>query len=211
MKYLENQKNLFNILLITLISIFILLLFRNIGLYPIVFADEYVYSKFSRLLPLNEVYVPNYLYFKIYSITNSCGDKFLDCTKIINALFFVSALPFIYLICRSIAGTFTSLLIAVLAIIGPINSYTAYFMPESMYFLSFWASVWILLKQDHDSTNYKWILAGAIYGVSILVKPHSLFFLPAILIYLLHMHFRAKTLLSWKSFDSIIFFSQLRL
>ena len=57
--------------------IFLFLLIRNAGLYPSVFADEYTYSKLSRLLPLSESSIPGYLYLKLYSVTNSCGDGFL--------------------------------------------------------------------------------------------------------------------------------------
>lgn len=202
----ENQKKTTNALLTILISVFIFILFRNTGIYPIIFSDEYAYSKLSRLIPNSEAYVPNYLYFNIYSITNSCGNYFLHCAKILNAFFFILSAPFIYLICRSITSRITSIIIVTLTITGPINSYTAYFMPESLYFLSFWLSIWVLLKLSDISTSKKWFTAGCIYGASALIKPHSLFFLPAILIYISYIHFRADVLFSSKTIKSIAFF-----
>ena len=206
MHELEKRNKTKNTLLLISISTFIFILFRNTGIYPIIFSDEYAYSKLSRLIPNSEAHVPNYLYFNIYSITNSCGNYFLHCAKILNAFFFILSAPFIYLICRSITSRLTSIIIVTLAITGPINSYTAYFMPESLYFLSFWLSIWALLKLSDISTSKKWFTAGCIYGASALIKPHSLFFLPAILIYISYIHFRADVLFSSKPIKSIAFF-----
>ncbi|HQW19724.1 MAG TPA: hypothetical protein PLI90_03505, partial [Rhodocyclaceae bacterium] len=89
---------LFGIALVVAVS----LLFKNLGLYPIVMDDEYAYSKFTRLLPFSKSVFPNYLFFIVYRVTNYCGDGFLDCARILNVLFFVSAAPFIYLIGRQI-------------------------------------------------------------------------------------------------------------
>lgn len=166
------------------ILIFFSLIFRNLGLYPSVFADEYTYSKLSRLLPLSESSIPGYLYLWLYSHTNYCGDGFLGCAKILNSFLFVAAVPFIYLTSNKTASSGVSLIVSLLAVVGPINSYTAYFMPESFYFLSFWVLCWYLLCLDPTSSRYRWLTAGLIYGVSALVKPHSIFFLPAISAYI---------------------------
>ena len=160
------------------------LIFRNAGLYPTVFADEYSYSKFSRLIPLSDSYIPGYLYLWIYSHTNYCGDSFLSCAKIINTFLFIFAAPFVYLISKKAAGTGASIIVSLLAVAGPINSYTAYFMPESFYFLSFWILCWYLLSLGSKSSKYGWLTAGMIYGASSLVKPHAILFLPAIFTYI---------------------------
>lgn len=176
------------------IFVFFFLLFRNIGLYPTVFADEYTYSKLSRLLPLAESSIPGYLYLWLYSYTNYCGDGFLECAKLINNAFFVGAVPFIFLIARRVAGPYLSLAVSFLAIIGPISSYTAYFMPESFYFLSFWVLCWCLLNIKPQSGRCVWFAAGTIYGVSSLIKPHSIFFLPAVIIYIAFVFFQGRPL-----------------
>jgi len=175
---------------------FLFLLIRNSGLYPSVFADEYTYSKLSRLLPLSESSIPGYLYLKLYSVTNYCGDGFLGCAKIINAFVFILATPFIYLTARRVADQGVSAIVSFLAVIGPINSYTAYFMPESFYFLSFWVFCWYLLSLSVNSEKWHWFIAGVTYAVSALIKPHSIFFLPAVFTYIGFIFFRERRLFS---------------
>lgn len=176
-----------NFLIFAVTVVFLALLFRNYGIYPVVFADEYIYSKFSRLLPLSDSTIPGYLYLGIYKITNICGDGFLDCARILNTLFFVAAAPFIYLTARRVCTGSVASIIAFLALLGPSNSYTAYYMPEALYFFSFWLLTWFILQLDNSSDSSSWCLSGMLLGLSALVKPHSLFFLPAIVIYIVYV------------------------
>lgn len=166
------------------------------GLYPTVFADEYLYSKFARLKPLNEAILPNFLYFSLYRVTNYCGDGFLACARTLNALFFVAAAPFIFMTARTVASSPASLAISALVLISPISNHTAYFMPESLYFFGFWAFVWSLLRLEAKSPIHNWAGSGAIYGLLALVKPHALLFMPAILLYTIHLCFRQQVLFS---------------
>ena len=149
-------------------------------------SDEYNYSKFSRLLPLADAIAPSYLYLAIYRATNLCGDGFYDCAKIFNALFFVASAPFIYLTARRTCSKNVSSIVALLALLGPVNSYTAYYMPEALFFFSFWLLTWFILRLDHSSSSKSWSFGGILLGLSALVKPHALFFLPAIVIYILY-------------------------
>ena len=171
-------------LLLILIATSFLLVIRNTGLYPTI-PDEYRYIKFSRLLPLEEANIPSYLYFFTYKITSLCGDGFFACARVLNVFFFTLAIPFIYHIGRKITGSKTALLIAILSIIGPINTYTAYFMPESLYFLSFWLFTYFALSIKKELSVSRWVFYGAIFGLSALIKPHALFLVPALAIYLL--------------------------
>ena len=173
-----------NLLLVAVPAVFVALLFRNSGLYPSVFADEHAYSTAARLLPFSNSPFPDYGYLAIYSLTNSCGDGFLACARILNAAAFVAASPFIYATARRVCTDGVAFLLMVLALTGPINIYTAYFMPEALYFLSFWVFAWFLLGIDSLSDRRKWILAGALLGAAALVKPHALLLLPAVLLYL---------------------------
>lgn len=200
MASLTNRLNLLFIMLrpkfkllaaTTLIMLSAMLIFRNTGLYPTVFADEYTYSKFARLLPLDQVAIPGYLYLSVYSLTTFCGDGFLNCARLLNVIFFVAAAPFIYLIGVKLSSRRSAALIAGLALISPLSTYTAYFMPESLYFLSFWVFTYLLLKLNRESSLWSWLLLGAAFGVSALIKPHALFLSPAILIYLLLVQFQA--------------------
>lgn len=187
---LRNNRIYFFIAAIALI--FIGLLIRNSGLYVTVLSDEYVQSKISRLLPFSGSEVPEYLYMAIYRLTSICGDGFLTCARIFNALFFVSAAPFIYLIARKVASAKTATFIALLSLLGPINSYTAYYMPESLYFLGFWIFVWFLLRLSDSSNSKDWVTSGVIFGGLALIKPHALFFVPAIILYIVYITIKSE-------------------
>lgn len=161
------------------------LLLRNEGLYPIVFADELSYSKFARLVPLQDALLPNFLYFAIYRTTNFCGDGFLGCARMLNVLFFTLSFPFIYATAKKFVSKPFAGLVAFLTLAGASNSYTAYFMPEALYFLSFWMLAWSLIRLNEASSAAKWLMPGFILGILSLVKPHGLFLFPALLVYCL--------------------------
>jgi len=171
------------VLLIAAVAVFGALLLRDHELYPSVFADEWAYSTASRLLPFANSPLPNYAYLGVYSLTNVCGEGFLACARVINAAAFVAATPFIYLTARRVCTRGVATLLTVLALLGPINTYTAYFMPEALYFLAFWAFAWFILGLDSSSDRRKWAVAGILLGGVTLVKPHGLFLIPAVLLY----------------------------
>lgn len=180
-----------------LLAIFILfefffLVFRNMGMQPVVLADEYTYSKFSRLIPYSDANIPDYLYFLIYHATNVCGPGFLECSRILNTIFFVLSAPFIYSICKKYCSKQNSLLITVISLLSPTNIYTGYFMPESLYFLSFWAFIWLLTNAVQNPNRFSWATAGCILGTSALIKPHALFLLPASILYIIYISFSTK-------------------
>lgn len=166
---------------------------RNNGLYPIVFADEYTYSMSTRLHAISLSSIPNYLYLATFRTTNFCSDDYLSCVRILNALFFIGATPFIYLTARRLATPLASAVVTVLAVVSPLNSYTAYFMPEAFYFFGFWVFVWSLLSLGMESSNLRWAIAGALFGLCTLIKPHALFFAPAILAYIAFYSYRTAS------------------
>ncbi len=199
MKYLLFIKKLYNhkmkidcILIIGIFILFIVLLLRSTGMYPVVFADEYSYSKFSRLIPFSEAPYPNYLYFYIYSFSKMCNEGFLHCVRIMNITFFLLSAPFIYSIAKRTCPEIIALLITLIALAGPINSYTIYFIPESLYFLCFWIITWIVLNENYFFDYKFWILTGVIVGISALVKPHALFLLMPIVLYIIIHNFKSE-------------------
>jgi len=165
-------------------GIFIAILMRNSALYPSIFADEYNDSTASRLLPLSQAPIANYLYLWTYRLTNVCGDGFLSCARILNTLFFILACPFIYQTAKRVCSKSIAKYIAILSIIGPINIYTANFMPEAMYFLAFWIFAWYTLGLNSDSSLKSWFGVGVLIGICMLIKPHGVFLLPPVLLYL---------------------------
>jgi phosphoglycerol transferase len=174
----------FLILLILSGLVFLYLLLRNTGLYVNVIPDEYIYSRFARLLPASKADIPNYLYYMLFGLTNHCGEGFLECARIINSLLFVAASPFVYFIAVKVTTKPMATIVSIAAIIGPINYYTAFFMPESFYFFWFWLLIWYLLKLDVKEDISRWAIAGALYALLALIKPPAVFFLPAIVAYI---------------------------
>jgi hypothetical protein len=168
--------------------IFTWLLLRSYGLGPAVFADEWYYSKMSRLMPISEAIVPSYLYLWMFRSTNACGTGFLDCVRVGNELLFIGAAPFLYLVTRRVAGQGVSLLVAVLSMLAPFNLYTAFFMPEATYYFGFAVLSWVTLGWGGREENQGWVrmglATGAVLGVMSLIKVHALFLLPALAVYL---------------------------
>ncbi len=171
------------------VLIFVVLLMRTLGVYPVVFGDEYTYSSLSRLLPFSASYIPGYLYLGVYRLTSMCGDGFLDCARVLNVMFFMAAAPFIYLVARRACTQNVSLWVTALAMIAPINSFTIYFMPEPLYFLSFWICLWYFLSLSVTSSLGNWAIFGILLGLSALVKPHAMFIVPALAATTVYMQF----------------------
>ena len=162
-------------LCIVCIIVGVVLVLRNLGLYPSVFADEWTYSRESRLLPLSGASIPSYLYYAIYGATNACGSAFLECARVANVVFFVLAAPFIYATCRSVATPGLSAFVAAIAVMLPLNVYTTYFMPESLYFIAFWVYAWAALRFSGMRPLSYGLLVGAMLGTASLVKVHAVF------------------------------------
>lgn len=183
---MARQSELMDCILIGTFSLFFIisLSLLHAGLYPTVFSDEWIYSSSSRLLPLSESISPSYLYLLLFKSTNYCGASFLSCARFINVCFFSAALPFIYLISRMVVSRKVAIYIAVFSLLGPINSYTAYFMPESMYFFSFWVFAWYVLTNVHKSPLVYGSSIGFILSIMSLIKMHAIFLFPAMLIFL---------------------------
>ncbi len=81
-------------------------------------------------------------------------------------------------------------IVVLLSVLGPINSYTAYYMPEALYFFSFWLLTWFILRLGNTSDLRSWCFAGLLLGLFALIKPHALFLLPAIVVYIVYVSSR---------------------
>jgi phosphoglycerol transferase len=159
---------------------------RAIGTHPSIFADEWYYSKLSRLQPLGESMIPSYLYLWLFRATSACGDQFYDCAHIGNVIFFGASAPFVYLIARQVAGRALSVLLALLSLLAPLNIYTAFFMPEAMYYFGFCVLSWVALTRTHWHWAAHAAAAGIVLGLMSLVKVHGLFLAPALAVFLLY-------------------------
>jgi phosphoglycerol transferase len=157
---------------------------RSLGLYPGIFMDEWYYSKMARLAPLSEAVVPSYLYLLVFGASSSCGPGFLDCVRIGNVLFHVGAAPFLYLVARRVVPAPLACAVALLSLLLPLNLYTTYFMPESMYFFGFALLAWVAIAGVRWAAWTHALAAGAVLGLMSLVKVHAVFLLPALCAYL---------------------------
>ena len=176
-------------LLGSVVILFFLLIFRNTGLYPVVMSDEYWSSTCSRLLPMTDcANRPIYLYLLIYRFTNWFGDGFLVAGRVLNVLFFLASTPFIYWTARRVCSQRVASFVTVLILLGPINSYTAYFMPETLYFFTFWVFAWFMLSLDRASPWWKWCVGGVIWGLLALIKPHAVLVFPALTVYTVYLN-----------------------
>lgn len=169
---------------LALAAIFAYIATRHAGTYPSVFADEQIYSHFSRLLPLKDVTIPSYLYLATYGLTNACGDAFLACARYLNLVFFIGSAPFIYLATRTVATKPVAVAAALLCVAAPTSTYTGYFMPESMYFFGFAVLTWLALARTSMSWAAHAAAVGAVLGLMTLVKVHALFLVPALALFM---------------------------
>lgn len=172
----------------TLLAIFIPLYFRNLaGQFPGLL-DEYYYNSFSRLVPYAEAWIPNYLFYFIYGLTNVCKSGFLGCVYFLNTLFYLLAFFPIYAVCKKLTSAPLAFYVSILIICSPANHWTGFFMPESVYFLFFWILIWMLCKLDQNSGNWKYLCLGMTLGLSALLKVHALFLTPALLLYIYYLN-----------------------
>ncbi|MEW7849680.1 hypothetical protein AB2N08_13350 [Massilia aurea] len=165
-------------------AVFAWLLVRNLGLNPAIFADELYYSQMSRLQPLSEAFVPSYLYLWLFSASSACGTGFLDCVRVGNALLFVGAGPFIYLVARQVTAPLAALAITLVSLLAPVNLYTAFFMPEASYYFCFAVLSWLLLTRATWPPVRLALAGGGVLGLMVLVKVHALFLLPALCLFM---------------------------
>ncbi|UJB21364.1 MULTISPECIES: DUF7024 domain-containing protein [Lysobacter] len=148
---------------------------RDQNLYAALFADEWSYSSYSRLGAIHEAKLPSYLYLWIFRLTNQCGSEFLDCARVLNALLLLAALPLIYRVLRPYTRPALAALLALASLAAPVNSFAAYFMPESMYYLLFWVLAVAVLRPYAASPLRYGLTAGSILGLMCLVKLHAVF------------------------------------
>lgn len=119
------------------------------GLGPSVMADEWVYSTFSRLLPLREARDPGLLFLGLMGATRACGSNFLNCGRGINTAVWSFSLPLVFLICRQLRmSKRTSLVLGLTVLVGPLSIYTVLFMPETFFLIGYLVVALLLSRED---------------------------------------------------------------
>jgi phosphoglycerol transferase len=151
--------------------------------YPRVIGDEYYYSILSRyigrsseLVSHNKYlpYYPNELYLWLFHSAGLFGNNFYQFAKTLNSLLFAAAIFPIYGLSRRFLRHVPAVLLSTLIIVAPLENYTAYFMPESCYFLGFWLFAFLFLSNLPHRCLIAGILGGFALGLLTLIKPHAL-------------------------------------
>jgi len=158
---------------------------RLAGVTVSVLIDEYVYVLDAHYKSFAESDYPNHLFQLVYRATKSCGPEFYECAREINALFVVASAAVIYLLAVHLTkNRWMGAVAWWITILGTFATYTAYFMPEAI--LNFFMVLFILgLVRFGDSNRFLvWLGLGFVLGIASLAKPHALFVVPALLIYI---------------------------
>ena len=155
---------------------------------PAILGDEYLYSINARKAtpwdPSPYGDFSNYLFNVVYSSTNLCGDAFYTCGKLLNLGFFIGFLTVIFMVAKRYLNYWVAFAFTILSGLSPLSVYTSMFLPESMYFF-FLSLVFASVLRAGETYAWKdWAIAGALIGVSSLVKPHAWLSAMAIGIYL---------------------------
>lgn len=157
------------------------LLYRNFSLYPSVMGDEYVNFIFSKNTNIKDIMIPSYLYFYFYKVSYVCGSDYLNCVRYLNIIFFVSGIYFTYLLAEKFSNKNYSKIIFITLLISPFNIYTAYFLPESMYYFLICLTFYLMFSLKINTKYY--FIIGFILGLCSMIKPHAIFFIPVFVIY----------------------------
>jgi len=157
---------------------------RIVGVQVSVLADEYLYLLDAHYNGLATAKYPNYLFQWIYSSTKMCGAEFYTCARSINAFFVIFGAVFIYLLAKQIGKSkLLAGLAATSAILGSYGTYTAYFMPEAIFNGLMMVFFWAIIRFGKTDNLLVWAAIGSSLGIASLAKPHGLFVVPAVVIF----------------------------
>lgn len=176
------------------------------GVLPKILGDELIYSTNARWLPIADSSVPNYLFNMVFGMTNSCGYGFYTCGKAVNLLFLVGFAVFVYLAARLLVEPPLALMVGFLALVGPVSTYASYFTPDMMFYFGASIIIYFTLRQDKGDTLVSWLLIGTGLGVVTLIKPHALFLIPPIVIFIIFLGAKAGKSAVLKSALSAVLF-----
>ncbi len=186
------------VLIVGIMAAFLFLLFRNTGLNPSIFGDEWSYSLNSRLTGVAAAPMSNYIYLSVFGVTRAFGSGFLECARILNSIFFVASAIFIYFTAQQVASKPVAVYVSLLSLCDPVNSYTAYYMPEAMYFFSFWLLTWIVIDFRHAPPKYYGTVIGCLIAVMTMIKVNAIFLLPGIVAFIVYYDIRCSVTPSFK-------------
>ena len=167
-----------------LLFLMALLAIKNVNLAsPIMAGDEYAYFARSREFPATDAvlaYDPtiqatnNVFYFWIgHILWNHTADPALS-MRVIQTFLYCLILTIIFYICRFFMSVGKSAVITVAAACTAMSSYTAYFMPETVYQFLFFVVVCAVVSLLPRWTIFGSIVCGFLVALMMLTKPHGI-------------------------------------
>lgn len=157
------------------------------GVLPTVMQDELVYRENSRLGVL-DFELPNYLYFRLFSLADLLGENFYLAVKATNTFFHLASALLLLYWRRASSDIFLRSAASILYFWSPFVGFTSFFMPESLYaFLILISLIWFInaIEKPQNLGRQQLVLVGVALALAQLVKPHGLFFLAGFVLYLL--------------------------
>lgn len=164
---------------------------------PAIVPDEYLYAKYSRLIPMAEAAIPDYLFYWVFGATKTCGPDFYTCGKAINILFFVGVAIFVFLIAKKLVPIWVAWLVSCLTLLSPIGYYASFFMPEMMLFFAALVVIYLMLQIQPHHTWGIYLGLGLVLGLASLTKPHALFIGAPIAVYAIYVGRSANPRAPW--------------
>ena len=129
--------------------------------------------------------LPNHLFQLVYSVTKACGPEFYSCARDINAVFVAASGIVIYGLAKFISGKeWLAAIVWLGSMFGSFGTYTAYFMPEAIFNFFMVLFFYGLIRFGNSDRITVWAGLGTVLGIASLAKPHALFVVPALLIYI---------------------------
>lgn len=163
---------------------------------PTILQDEWIYLVTSQLAsPWSQSPAydfGNYLFNLIYSTTILCGEAFYSCGKLINLFFLALFALTLFWVALRFLSFWRAYILLVAIYLSPITIYASMYLPESLYFAMIALALVPLTIRIQGGSQKYWIWVGAALGLAALSKPHGLFSVAAIGIFLLVFEFGQK-------------------
>lgn len=163
---------------------------------PAILQDEWIYQVTSRLdIPWSQspsYDFGNYLFNLVYSSTNLCGEAFFSCAKILNLFFLATFALALFAIAIRFMAFWWAFALLVAIYLSPVSIYASMYLPESIYFAMLGLSLIPLVLRIKGGPSTLWIWTGGVLGLAALSKPHALFSVAAIGLFLIVFELNQK-------------------
>lgn len=169
---------------------------RIANINPTILQDEWIYLVTSQLVSPWDQEPPydfgNYLFNLIYSSTALCGDAFYSCGKLLNLAFLAMFALTLFWVALRFMTFWRAYIVLVAVYLSPITIYASMYLPESIYYAMIGLALIPLTIRIQGGPQNSWIWVGVALGLAALSKPHGLFSVAAIGIFLLVFEFGQK-------------------